>query len=158
MGATGIPYACAILDNFTLKCWSYLPFDLGFAYSGMGNSLPAVNLGPARTAQQVASGADFMCVLLDTNEVKCWGSNTHGQVGHGALGEGEIPPVLDVGTGRHALMLSAGLQHTCALLDDRRVKCWGDNQYGQLGIGDTMDRGTSAAQLGDDLPAVDLTF
>jgi hypothetical protein len=54
-----------------------------------------------------------------------------------------------------ALTVSAGRYHTCALLDDHRVKCWGDNLYGQLGLGDAMKR-VMPSDMGDNLPTVDL--
>jgi hypothetical protein len=54
-----------------------------------------------------------------------------------------------------ALTVVAGRYHTCAILDDHRVKCWGDNGYGQLGLGDTKNR-QAAADMGDNLPTVDL--
>lgn len=44
----------------------------------------------------------------------------------------------------------------CALLEPNAVKCWGRNQFGQLGLGDTMDRGDQPAEVGDGLPVVDL--
>ena len=61
-----------------------------------------------------------------------------------------------VGTGRTATALASGARHTCALLDDHSVKCWGDNTFGQLGLGDTNARGDDPNEMNDDLPAVDL--
>jgi hypothetical protein len=55
-----------------------------------------------------------------------------------------------------AIAVATGQAHTCALLDDHRVKCWGDNSYGQLGYGDTRARGGSPSEMGDALPTVDL--
>ena len=55
-----------------------------------------------------------------------------------------------------AIGVATGEVHTCALLDDHRVKCWGNNSFGQLGYGDTRDRGGSPADMGDNLPIVDL--
>jgi alpha-tubulin suppressor-like RCC1 family protein len=45
---------------------------------------------------------------------------------------------------------------TCALLDNNKVKCWGANWYGILGIGDGNTRGDGAGEMGDALPYVDL--
>jgi hypothetical protein len=54
-----------------------------------------------------------------------------------------------------AIAVAAGRLHTCAILDDQRVKCWGDNGYGQLGLGDTIPR-WKPEDMGDALPTVDL--
>jgi hypothetical protein len=56
----------------------------------------------------------------------------------------------------HAIAVATGEYHACALLDDHRVKCWGDNNLGQLGLGDTKDRGSDSSTMGDNLPTVDL--
>lgn len=60
------------------------------------------------------------------------------------------------GGGRTATMISLGLEHSCALLDDQTVKCWGRNDQGQLGLGDTNDRGLDSSTMGDALPSVAL--
>ena len=64
---------------------------------------------------------------------------------------------IDLGTGRTATAIFAGFNHTCALLDNADVKCWGNNQYGQLGIGNAVNMGDDlGGEMGDNLPAVDL--
>jgi alpha-tubulin suppressor-like RCC1 family protein len=69
-----------------------------------------------------------------------------------ALPDGRV----DLGTNRRALGIFAGLEHTCAILEDGGVKCWGLNTWGQLGVGDTANRGDGVAAMGDGLPIVDL--
>jgi hypothetical protein len=54
-----------------------------------------------------------------------------------------------------ATAIALGDLHACALLEDGHVKCWGSNDYGQLGLGDTVRR-NDASTLGDALPTVDL--
>ena len=70
---------------------------------------------------------------------RCWGKNTDGQCG---AGHGNNIPVtsavtVDLGTGRTATDIAVGITHSCAVLDDETLKCWGSNAYGQLGQGNT---------------------
>lgn len=133
----------------------------------MGSDLPRVDLGQAngpRFAVAVTAGADHTCALLDTRRVTCWGANADGQLGLGHTanrgdGPGEMGTALTLvalGTGRTVAVIAGGAAHTCALLDDGTVKCWGANASGQLGQGDTDHRGDGPGEMGDALDAVDL--
>jgi len=170
--SAGHSHTCALLDDKSVKCWGsngYGQLGLGdrtprgYAYYTMGDNLPAVDLGTGRSATAISAGHTHTCALLDDNSVKCWGSNFEGRLGLGdklhrgdASGEmGDNLPAVDLGTGRLATAISAGYQHTCALLDDKSVKCWGGNYYGALGIGG-WHRGDEPGEMGDNLPAVDL--
>src|SRR4029077_2264175 len=62
----------------------------------------------------------------------------------------------DLGKGRRATAVFAGLSDSCVILDDGAVKCWGANSFGQLGLGDTATRGDGTSAMGDTLPVVDL--
>lgn len=55
-----------------------------------------------------------------------------------------------------AVSIEAGAYHTCALLNNAMIKCWGENRYGKLGIGDTKNRGDNLRELGNFLPLVAL--
>ena len=130
----------------------------------MGDALPAVALGTGRTVVSIAAGGFYTCAVLDDRSVKCWGTNDNGQLGYGdtiqrgdGAGEmGDALPAVALGTGRTAVSIAVGVWHTCAVLDDRSVKCWGQNDYGQLGYGDRIDRGDGAGEMGDAPPAVAL--
>ncbi len=169
----GALHTCALLDGGTLKCWGdNYPGDLGLGDTvdrggmpgQMGDALPAVDLGTGREAVAVAVGGRHTCALLDDGAVKCWGANDAGQLGLGdTRNRGDMPgqmgdalPAVDLGTGRTAVAVAAGADHTCAVLDDGAVKCWGFNLYGELGLGDRADRGDRAGEMGDALRAVDL--
>ncbi|MFN3197694.1 MAG: fibrinogen-like YCDxxxxGGGW domain-containing protein [Bradymonadia bacterium] len=164
---------CAILDNGGVKCWGYNAHgELGqgnTTYRGdganeMGDNLAYTDLGTGRTAVQMASGYYVNCALLDNGDVKCWGRNNDGQLGQGdqvrrgdnANEMGDNLPAIDLGTGHTATMVSVGYQFACALLDDGRVKCWGQNSSGQLGQGNTTQRGDGANEMGDNLAYTDL--
>jgi hypothetical protein len=58
--------------------------------------------------------------------------------------------------GKLAQALAAGDAHSCALLTTGSVVCWGANQYGQLGNGNTIEIGTSATHMGENLLEVEL--
>ncbi len=171
--ASGGEHNCALLDDDTVKCWGYNSagqLGLGFAASRgngpgqMGDLLPTVDLGTGRTAAQMDGGAEHTCAVLDNGALKCWGANDFGQLGLGDTayrgdGPGEMGdalPAVDLGAGRTALQVSAGGFHTCALLDNLTVKCWGRNDRGQLGLGDTANRGDGPGEMGNSLPAVAL--
>ena len=107
----------------------------------MGEDLAFTPLGANRTATDIATGAEHACALLDNDSVKCWGYNNAGRTGLGtgtgntgdAVGDmwGDNLASIEMGTGRTATTISAGSSHTCALLDDGSVKCWGWDGYGQ---------------------------
>jgi alpha-tubulin suppressor-like RCC1 family protein len=70
--------------------------------------------------------------------VRCWGASFNGQLGYGnteSLGDepGEMP-TSEVELGGSVVQLTAGGTHSCALLEDSVVRCWGDFQFGVLGF------------------------
>ena len=98
-------------------------------------------------------------MILEDDSVRCWGTNDNGELGKGdttSAISAALAPKLDLGTGRKAKALADGVHHTCALLENGSVKCWGDNAQAQLGYGDTARRGDKPSQMGDNLPVVDL--
>ncbi len=107
------------------------------------------------SAEAIAAGGEHICARLEGGELTCWGSNQYGEGGWGPPREAGTPRV-DLGAGRSAVSVAAGWHHTCAALDDGQVKCWGYNHIGQLGLGDRVNRGQSAEDMGDALPAVAL--
>jgi alpha-tubulin suppressor-like RCC1 family protein len=130
----------------------------------MGAALPVVALGTGKTAKALALGNAHSCAILNDDTVKCWGENSDGQLGlgdvvtrgDGANEMGDALPAVSLGVGKTAKALTARGSHTCALLSDDTVKCWGGNGQGGLGLGDTMKRGDAANEMGDALASVDL--
>src|SRR3569623_1101895 len=122
----------------------------------MVDALPVINLGAGRTALQFAAGFHHTCALLDTHQVKCWGANSYGQLGLGdtatrgdEAGEmGDALPVVNLGTGRTAISIAARGAHSCALLDNGKVKCWGEDSGALNGLRDTDTRGDAPGVMG----------
>lgn len=172
--AVGNQHSCALLDNGGVKCWGRNDFgqlgqghnfDKGDGPNELGDFLSEIALDASYgTVTQIAAGGFHTCALFDSGNVQCWGVNDQGQLGLGdteSRGDevnemGTNLPAVNLGTGRTAVQISAGLYHTCALLDNDRVKCWGRNLEGQLGLGDTDNRGDAANEMGDALPVIAL--
>ena len=136
--AVGFDHACAILDNASLICWggnSAGQLGDGTTTTASSSSPVSVDLGVGRTAAAIATGSSHTCAILDNASLKCWGSNSHGQLGDGTTTDSSAPVSVDVGAGRYAVAISGGRYQSCAILDDGSVKCWGYNGYGGLGDG-----------------------
>ena len=122
--AIGSGFACAILDDGSVKCWGH-------------TGPPALG---GKTATKIVLGYGHGCVFLTDKTVKCWGSNSYGQVGGGTAGSDQVlrGTVGDPLGGQTAIEIAAGSQHTCAIMEsDNSVKCWGLNtgssgSYGQI--------------------------
>lgn len=169
---TGGKFTCALLDNDSVKCWGrnkkgQLGLGItdntwGGAVNQMGDLLPAVSLGVGRTAKQISAGRYHACAILDDDSAKCWGYNNVGQLGQGHQNDIGADPLemgdflSPINLGQAVLQMSAGESHTCAVLLDQSLKCWGGNAEGQLGLGDQTDRGGGSSAEMTNLPAVDV--
>lgn len=97
--------------------------------------------GPSPQAAIVQASATQLstCALDNQGQVYCWGNNTFGQLGLGhTTNLGAKTPANTAGPvplGKRATMLASGRSHSCALLEDSSVICWGDSLSGQLGQG-----------------------
>ena len=92
----------------------------------------------------IALGGDFACGIREDNRIMCWGHNNLGQLGRGSPTLISIPnptPQLVQNSHTHlASQITAGDLHVCIIRQDNRVSCWGYNNFGSLGLGDTNNR------------------
>ncbi len=169
----GWEHICVRLMNGKIKCWGGNNGGqlgrgntdaIGDEENEMGNDLPYIDLGSGRTVKKLSTEDKTICAILDNDKVKCWGDNTYGQLGLGDVNHrgdeademGDNLPYVSLGTNRTAKDIFTGRRVVCALLDNDSLKCWGNNEYGQLGQGDTTNRGDDADEMGDNLPTVNL--
>ncbi|MCB9753386.1 MAG: hypothetical protein H6713_25885 [Myxococcales bacterium] len=164
----GFSASCALLEGGDVKCWGAgLTTGQGDGVANvgddpgeMGDNLPPIVLGAP--ALDVHAGIGHVCARLDGLGVKCWGGGAQGALGSGSLANIGVAPgemaaldPVDLG-GLTDAALTSGRWTSCALSEDGAIKCWGYNNYGQLGLGDLLDRGDEPGEMGANLPLVDL--
>jgi hypothetical protein len=137
-GATAISnadtQACAIVPGGAVKCWD--------TFERYGESPPtAYTIEDVSGATAIASGNAFGCAIVARGSVKCWGDNSHGQLGQGhaekSSGGGVDTTPYTVGGISGATAIAAGGDTVCVVLSGDDVRCWGGNDDGNLGTGDT---------------------
>ncbi|HMJ11315.1 MAG TPA: hypothetical protein VK524_07890, partial [Polyangiaceae bacterium] len=147
--AVGWEHTCAVLTDGRLRCWGRnSEGQLGYAHSAtIGDDETPASAGDVPVGspvRQVALGAHHTCALLTTGKVRCWGTSESGQLGYGnTQSVSPASAAADVNVGGSVVQIAAGVAHTCALLTTGAVRCWGSNNYGELGY-------PSAGNIGDD--------
>ena len=148
-------HVCALLVDDSAYCWG----DNGSGQLGMGDTtmkqVPASVL-PGQSVRHISAGYTHTCAVLANRSVKCWGYNGYGNLGLGHWMNMLAPTdVADLGTGLSCDLVAASYYHSCALLQNGTLKCWGDNFHGTLGIGQSESAvGDEPNEMGDNLPNV----
>lgn len=133
----GHDHVCALIGGGSLKCWG--GNGAGQIRSGVNTVAPTEVVGLGGRVTKVSAGFAATCVVVEDGRVQCWGGNSSGQLGDGTTTP-RTQPTDVVDLGGVANDVSAGEGFACALLSDGVVKCWGTNNYGQLGDGSTQQR------------------
>jgi alpha-tubulin suppressor-like RCC1 family protein/WD40 repeat protein len=148
--AAGAGHTCMLTTSGRVECWGANQFgQLGggdgpytaveegpsVEISGANSWVKANVRGIPGKTIAIAAGYYHNCALVETGEIFCWGLNDEGQLGDNTLVNSNVA-VSVKGLAAKAKFITAGAKHTCALLEDERVMCWGENTEGQLGSGD----------------------
>jgi alpha-tubulin suppressor-like RCC1 family protein len=143
--AIGGWHSCALLDGGRLRCWGSGPLGYGDAKTAVGDDETPASVGDVPLdlpVVQVAAGYGHTCVVLEGGAVRCWGINDKGQLGYG---NGDYVTLAsaagNVDVGGPVMEVAAGGDHTCALLANGNVRCWGFGLYGVLGYANTRTIG-----------------
>ncbi len=139
---------CVLTREQTVICFG----DNRFGLVGLGNfdidqSANRRPVNGINEAVQVSVSGAHACALLRRGTVKCWGLNYDGQLGNGKKSSDDMAKNPDAKQGvseavtvngiTGAVQVSTGATHSCALLNNGTVACWGANDQGQLGDGTT---------------------
>jgi alpha-tubulin suppressor-like RCC1 family protein len=142
----GYRTVCARLANRQARCWgSNVGGQLGIGtITAEPLNHPSVvrnpgGSGPLQKVASISTGSDHACALLTDGSARCWGYNLAGKLGDGTDDQHPLPVVVrnaaNNGPLRGIVELDAAAFHTCARRTDGRVRCWGQNDLGQLGSG-----------------------
>lgn len=155
---SGLDHSCALLDNGNVKCWGAnnfrqigTPTDTAAAIN-QPTDVPSLN----NDITQIASHADHTCAIRSNGDVRCWGANNFGQLGDGTIAPFKGAVTVDNLAG-NAKEVSTGVDHSCALITNGAVRCWGANNYGQLGTGTTTNATQAVTVAGLPRPAIALS-
>ena len=143
--AVGAKHTCVIVTGGGVKCWG----DGG--YGQLGNedatrdSLVPVNVcavngcsnGLLSGATQIAIGNGFSCALLASGGVVCWGFNMSHQLGISTSQISWTNYPMEVPGLTNVVSITSGSDHSCAVINDGTMKCWGQGANGRLGNGGT---------------------
>jgi alpha-tubulin suppressor-like RCC1 family protein len=135
--AAGAFFNCALLSDGSVRCWGHG----GIGELGDGRRAPheysstPVQVALIGTAVEISAGAFHACAVMSSGDARCWGFNEEGELGNSAVRVRYSNTPVQVRGVDSPARLAAGGYHTCALLANGAMQCWGSNQYGQLGNG-----------------------
>ena len=148
--ATGRSHTCAILLGGGLKCWGSNSYgQLGDGTTTDRSSPRDVLGGLSSGVASVSGGLTHTCATLASGALKCWGTNSYGQIGDSSVaGTLRTLPVDVVGLSSGVSRTALGAYSSCALTTAGGVKCWGKGDGGNVGDGTYTNRATPADVIG----------
>ncbi|MGZ3709207.1 MAG: InlB B-repeat-containing protein, partial [Bdellovibrionota bacterium] len=131
--SVGWRHNCVVLKDASARCWgSDSSGQIG--QNKKENALAsALVYGLNGGVAEVSEGSEHSCARMLDGSVQCWGANLWKQLGAETPDYDSVVPVPVQGLGGKAIAVAAGGFHSCALLEDGTVRCWGGNDHGQLG-------------------------
>lgn len=144
--AAGGVHSCGIRQGGIGYCWGLgREGQLGDGSNAVNQYFPQVVAG-GNVFTRITAGMRHSCAIRTDGAARCWGDNTDGQLGNGAVVASNVPVVVSGGLAFQTL--SAGLAHTCGLTTAGVAYCWGRNSLGQLGDGSGTSSSTPVAVAG----------
>jgi alpha-tubulin suppressor-like RCC1 family protein len=126
----------ALADGGTVVWGESGGYQLGLNQT---NAVPSPTISPAVAGlRSVSLGDQFGCGIDPSDDVVCWGFNGEKQLGAGGFVLANSPNPVKAGVS-NAVVVVAGWGHACAIDKTGAVWCWGFNDDGQIGNGNTTN-------------------
>ena len=166
--SVGTYHTCALTTDGHAKCWGRAYYQALGDGTNINRTTPvdvhtsSTDENPLSDIEAISVGTYHTCALTTDGHAKCWGNGSYGKLGNGATHTKSTPvnvrtsptdpnPLSDIET------ISNGSHHTCALMTNGQIKCWGYGGDGQLGNGSTDNRTTPVDVLTSSGPLSDIT-
>jgi alpha-tubulin suppressor-like RCC1 family protein len=134
----GAQHTCVLLAGGTARCWGQNQQGrLGDGTTTSPRRAPVAVMGLSG-ATALAAGGAHTCAVLTDGTATCWGLGSHGERGDGTTTTSRSVAGTPVSGLADVTAITAGGSHSCALLGDGTVWCWGWNGSGQVGDGGSM--------------------
>src|SRR3982751_2885441 len=135
-------FTCGDKTNGTVECFGdNSSGQLGLTNTTLSSAFAPKLIGAGKQLQGVSAGVQHACALDPTGNAWCWGDNNHGQLGAGidpsvpTSSATPLPVKFDYVAPVTFRAIAAGKYHTCAIGKDNHIYCWGQRDYGRLGVG-----------------------
>jgi len=145
--APGEFHTCALMATHRAKCWGFNYYNQLGEGTIISRTTPVSVTVLTEGINAISGGGVHTCALTLAGGVKCWGWNSTGQLGDGTTIT-RVTPVDVAGLTNDVTAITTGWKHSCALTSFKGVKCWGWNEYGQLGDGTQITRTTPVDVVG----------
>jgi alpha-tubulin suppressor-like RCC1 family protein len=139
--AVGFYHACLLTTAGGVKCWGTNSNGQLGDGTTTDKTTPVSVSGLTAGVSSLSVGSFSSCVITTSGEAQCWGYNGDGRLANGTF----VPTTVPVSASRlnpGVSSISVGLENTCAVTTSGAAKCWGLNNYGQLGDGTRVESAT----------------
>eukprot|EP00004_Rigifila_ramosa_P022147 TRINITY_DN59_c0_g2_i1.p1 TRINITY_DN59_c0_g2~~TRINITY_DN59_c0_g2_i1.p1 ORF type:complete len:1753 (-),score=370.51 TRINITY_DN59_c0_g2_i1:9-5267(-) len=150
--ALGYSHSCILTTARRVRCWGYNVLGgLGYNHTRTigdeAGEMPPADIATNSTVSQISLGTGHTCALLDTGNVQCFGSNGNGQLGVGSTTDAWLPGQFANLTGYVVGSIYSRGGHNIALTPTGVIFGWGNNLYGQLGVGTSVNIGDNPGEM-----------
>lgn len=132
--STGWDHTCMVDTYARVSCWGS-GYAGALGYGGDHDHWVPRGVRGLRNVATIALGGSHSCALTRAGRVFCWGLNEEGEVGDNTLVDRTVRTPVALPPRIRVQAIAAGSVNTCVMMENRRIQCWGDNFYGQVGDG-----------------------